>query len=139
MSSRTSPFVLPVYLIACSSPFNVKSDGSNSRPLHMSHKSVAAISPTSLCRNVTNPPFLDDLTWRTLKPSPQKQLNGKPEIGQPYQNLIESQNCCLFNTWLNSRIAITVSQFDYPVSFEMSLQRFLFSFMEFFSCSNLIL
>ena len=58
MSSRTSSFFLTVLLIVCSSPFNVKRDGSNSISLHTPDKSVAVTSLTSLCHKVTNPPFL---------------------------------------------------------------------------------
>ena len=61
MSSRSSLFVLPVFLIVCLSPFNVKRDGSNLTSLHTSDKSVATISLTSLCRKVTNSPFLHDM------------------------------------------------------------------------------
>ena len=64
---------------------------------------------------------------------PHEQLTGKPGIGQPYCNHIVSHNFCLFNTQLNSRIGITLSQFDDPVSFEMLLQSFIFSFIEFLS------
>ena len=95
MSSCTSSFVLTVFLIVCSSLFNVKRDGYNSISLHTSDKSVAVTPLTLLCRNAKNPPFLHTLTCLLLKPSPHKQLIGKPGIGQPYRNSMESENCCL--------------------------------------------
>ena len=98
MPSHTSSLVLAVFLIVCSSPFNVKRDGSNSISLHTSDKSVAVISLTFLCCKVTNLPFLHDMPCLTLNLSPPEQLTGKPGMDQPYRNLMESRNCRLFNT-----------------------------------------
>ena len=107
MSSRTSSSRLAVFLIAYSSSFNVKRNASDSTSLHTSDKSVAVISLTLLCRNIPNPPFLHDISFWTLKPSPHEQLTRKSGIGQSYRNLMKSQNCSLFNTYLNSGIGIT--------------------------------
>ena len=119
MSNRTSSFILALFLIICSFPFNFKRDGSNSTSLHISGKSVAVISLTSFCCNVANPPLVHDFACWTLKPSPHEQLTGKPGIDQSYCNLMEFQNYYLI---LNS---FTLSQFDNPVSFEMTLKRFI--------------
>ena len=105
-----------------------KRDGSNSTFLHTSGKSVAVIFFTFLCRQVKNPPFLHNIASWILRPSPHEQLTGKHGTGQPHRNLIESRNCCLFNKWSNSRISTKFSQFNGPVLFEMSWQRFILSF-----------
>ena len=49
-------------------------------------------------------------------------------FAQPYQSLIESQNCCLANSNPNSVNGSTVNQLETPVRVDISTRRFSLSF-----------
>ena len=74
------------------------------------------MSLTKLCRNDTNPPFLQDRAcWRSNF-SPHSQYAGSFASAHPQRIRMRSQNCCFVRSYPSSDSGSAVNQLDDPCS-----------------------